>query len=128
MKKLFRSVCILAFLVTLVACSREVVQDTPENTLFLMQTAINDQDYKAFQECLLESKRDVYTKEDLVNLKEMGAIGGGQVSNYLLYEYPNGEQVLFEVTRGKIDGKYFIQDIIPVPKEAKDIFYGRKEK
>ena len=76
----------------------------------------------------MESKREVYTKEDLAALKEIGATGGGMLTNYLLCEYPNGEKVLFEVTMGIKDGKYFINNIILVPKEAKDVFDGRKGK
>lgn len=128
MKRLFGLLCILALSLTLVACSKEVVQDTPQNTLFLIQNAINNQDYEAFQKYLLESKREVYTKEDLKALKDMGAMWGGQITNYYLYEYPNGAKVLFEVTTNKVDGKYFIQDVIPVPEESKDIFAGRKGK
>jgi hypothetical protein len=128
MKRLFGLLCILIFSIAFVSCSREVVQDTPQNTLFLMQNAIDNQDYEAFQKFLLESKRVVYTKDDLEALKDMGATGGGQITNYYLCEYPNGEKVLFEVTPSGIDGKYFIQDIIPIPEEAKDVFNGRKGK
>lgn len=128
MKKLFGLICILIFILSFVSCTRQVVPDTPQNTWFLMQNAIDNQDYEAFQKYLLESKREAYTKEDLKALKDMGATGGGSITNYYLCEYPNGEKVLFEVTPKDIDGKYFIQDIIPVPKESRDIFTGRKGK
>ena len=49
MKKSVRLFCVLVFTLSLIACSRQVVQDTPQNTQFLMQNAINNQDYEAFQ-------------------------------------------------------------------------------
>ena len=128
MKKLYGFLCILTLLIVFVACSREVVQDTPQNALFLIQNAIDNQDYEGFQKYLLESKREVYTKEDLIALKDMGATGGGQLTCYYLCEYPNGEKLLFEVTMDKADGKYFIQDIIPIPQEIKEVFDGIKGK
>ena len=128
MKKQLAVIMIAASVLLSSGCSKVVKPDTPFNAVFLMQNAIDNQDYEKFQKMMIESKRDVYTIEDLKGLKELGATGGGSLFNYYICEYPNGEMVMFELTPGDIDGKYFIQDIITVPKEQQKLFEGRTGK
>lgn len=127
MKKLVFLTLILCF-GFMIGCSSRVTQNTQENTLFLMQSAIDNQDMDEFKELLIDGKKTEYAEKDLKSLKEMGAVGGGYITMYYLCEYPNGKMVLFNITQKKIDGKYYIQDIIPVPDEMQKLFKQKNKK
>lgn len=67
-------------------------------------------------------------QKKLAKLKEIGATGGGSMSMYYLCKYQNGKMVLFNMTDQKVNGKYFIQDIIEVPDEMRKIFENDRKR
>lgn len=54
---------LIVSIIFLSSCSKRVTNDNQLDTLFLMQNAIDNQDYEKFRELLLDSKKDVFTKK-----------------------------------------------------------------
>ena len=122
-KRIVTSVAIIVVLLGLTGCSEKIVKpDTPQNTTYLLKSAIDNDSYNQFNQLFSEGRRNSISEEQFKSLEKLVTAGAGY-TNYQLVEFENGEMILVRLTPDKDNwGNYYIEDVKMVPKDLKEIF------
>lgn len=104
------------------ACSDQKLHtDTPVSTAIELQNFIKAGNYEGFNDLFTEERQNVISKDQFVEMANR-VTEGASYSHYELIKFTNGEMLLVLMTQEKVNGKYKVEDVIPVSEEMKKIF------
>lgn len=112
---------IFYFGITLGCSNKTVKPESPENTTWLMKSAIDNDDYVSFNSLFSDGRKGSISESDFKELKKMTSASAGYI-RYELVTFDNGEMLLVRLTPPDGDNEIEIEDVIVVPDSMKELF------
>lgn len=127
-KKLLLIPLLLAYILLLCSCSngKAMKPDTPINTGLLLNHAISSEDYESFNDLFSKGRKNHVSKEEFQALTEISktSTGGSGCTLFEVITLDNGKMFLVRLTPTNMDGKYEVEDVIPMPEDLTEFFLG----